>query len=216
VPFGERLAAALGPRVRVGVYNDVNAITWGEVSAGSARGCRDVLGVFVGTGIGGGVVVDGRLVEGETNTAGEIGHAKVRWDEAAEPCACGQRGCLEAYLGGSYLEKRLAPRWRYPSEADEAAAAGDPKALALWTELSTLCAVTLGNAVAVLNPERLVLGGGVLSRCPVLFEQIATAVYLTAPQASSEGLSIVEASLGDDAGLIGSARLAEAGVSIIE
>jgi glucokinase len=215
VAFGERLAAALGPRVELGVYNDVNAITWGEVSAGAARGCRDVLGVYIGTGIGAGVVVDGRLVEGATNTAGELGHTKVRWDDAAEPCACGQRGCLEAYLGGSYLERRLAPRWAFASDVDRAAAEGDAKALALWSELSTLFAVALANAVALLNPERVVLGGGVLSRCPLLYELIATALYVAAPRASAEHLSLVEAELGDDAGLIGSARLAEAGVSIL-
>ncbi|MGE5187379.1 MAG: ROK family protein, partial [Acidobacteriota bacterium] len=108
VPFGRQLARRLGPRFAVGVYNDVNAIVWGEAVAGSARGCRDVLGVYVGTGIGGGVIAGGLLVEGASNCAGEIGHMKVRWDEGAKPCACGQRGCVEAYVGGSYLDRRIA------------------------------------------------------------------------------------------------------------
>jgi glucokinase len=79
VPFGKLLAARVAPHVRVGVYNDVNAIVWGEYVAGAARDCRSVLGVYVGTGIGGGLIVNGTLVDGATSCAGEIGHTKVRW-----------------------------------------------------------------------------------------------------------------------------------------
>jgi len=90
VPFGQLLARRLGERYRIGVYNDASAIVWGESVAGAARGCRDVLGVYVGTGIGGGVIAGGQLVEGTTNCAGEIGHTKVRWDADAAPCECGR------------------------------------------------------------------------------------------------------------------------------
>ena len=107
VPFGTLLARRLGSRFSLGVYNDVNAIVYGEATAGAARGRRDVLGVYVGTGIGAGLIVNGAMVEGATNCAGEIGHTKVRWDDAAEPCACGSRGCVEAYCGGSYIQRRI-------------------------------------------------------------------------------------------------------------
>jgi len=100
VPFGELLGRRLGAGYRLGVYNDVNAITWGEAVAGAARGCRDVLAVYVGTGIGAGLIVGGQLVEGASNCAGELGHNKVRWDEEAAPCMCGGRGCVEASLPG--------------------------------------------------------------------------------------------------------------------
>jgi len=201
VPFGELLAARLD--LPLGIYNDVNAITWGEVTAGAARGCRDVLAVYVGTGIGAGVVANGELVAGATQTAGELGHAKVRWGDDAEPCACGQRGCLEAYLGGSYIERR----WGLASELDAAAAAGDEATLARWTELAELFAVALGNAIAVLNPERLVLGGGVLARCPLLVELTTAALEIAAPSASAWRLTVVTGELGDDAGLVGAANL---------
>jgi len=233
VPFGTQLAARLGSRFRVGVYNDVNAVVWGEAVAGAARGCRDVLGVYVGTGIGGGVISGGQLVEGASNCAGEIGHAKVRWDESAEPCACGQRGCIEAYVGGSYVQRRihaeLAKRPKAlplqlagkledvtPSHVDTAAAAGDEWSLALWTELSTLFAVVLANTLAVLNSERLVLGGGLLGRTPTLYELVEIALTVAAPVATTDALTVVPATLGDDAGLVGAAALAGAGVSIIE
>jgi glucokinase len=232
VAFGEMLAKRLGSRFAVGVYNDVNAIVWGEATMGAAKGCRDVLGVYVGTGIGGGFVCNGQLVEGTSNCAGEIGHTKVRWDELAEPCACGQRGCIEAYVGGSYVERRIQKELRAgarssaialaggvehvnPGHVDMAAADGDEWALALWSELAPLFGVVLANAVAVLNPERLVLGGGMLARCPTLFQLVETSVDVATPVASREPLTIVLADLGDDAGLVGAASLARNGVSII-
>ncbi|MFN0246184.1 MAG: ROK family protein [Kofleriaceae bacterium] len=233
VPFGRLLAKRLGARYAVGVYNDVNAIVYGEHVFGAARGFRDVLGVYVGTGIGGGLIVNGALVEGANNCAGEIGHVKVRWDDAAAPCACGQRGCVEAYVGGSYVAKRIAaelvanPATQAielagdienvtPSHVDQAAANGDPWALSIWEDLAPLLAVALGNAIAVLNPQRLVLGGGLLSRTPTLYEQVVTMLTLVAPVASMEPLSIALATLGDDAGIVGAAALAAAGVSIVK
>lgn len=237
VPFGKRLAQRLGTRFTLGVYNDVNAIVFGESVAGAARGCRDVLGVYVGTGIGAGLIVDGKLVEGTTNCAGELGHTKVRWDDEAEPCACGSRGCVEAYCGGSYIQKRIvkeltalpAPA-RSKSSAialaggiehinaghvDQAAAEGDDWALGLWTEIAPLLAVALGNAVAILNPDTLLLGGGLLGRTPILYELVTATLMIAGNGPSLEPLRIVQAELGDDAGIVGAAHLAANGVSII-
>lgn len=239
VPFGEllhrRLGSRLGARYRLGVYNDVNAITWGEAVAGAARGCRDVLAVYVGTGIGGGVIAGGQLVEGASSCAGEIGHTKVRWDEDAAPCMCGGRGCVEAYAGGSYLVARIRRELANeqlsttvieraggsidavtPSHVDAAVLDGDEWALGLWTELAMLLAVALGNALAILNSQRLILGGGLLGRTPALRAMTEIDLMLVAPPASLEPLTIAVAELGDDAGLVGAARLARDGVSIIE
>jgi glucokinase len=218
VPFGELLARRLGPGYELGVYNDVNAVIWGEAQQGAARGCRDVLGVYVGTGIGGGVIVGGQLVEGVTNCAGEIGHTKVRWDADAAPCECGQKGCIEAYVGGTYLLRRIRAETgsnANPGDVDRLAAAGDPWALGLWRELAPLLAITLGNAVALLNPERLVLGGGVLSRCPSLVALVKQAMAETTNGPSWGPLSVVLAELGDDAGIIGAAHLAASGTGVL-
>lgn len=233
IPFGDMLAKRLGPRFRVGIYNDVNAIVWGEAVAGAARGCRDVVGVYIGTGIGGGVISGGQLVEGATNCAGEIGHAKVRWDDAAAPCACGGKGCFEAYVGGSYVAKRIAeevktkgkkslaitlagsPEAVTPGHVDRAAEEGDEWALGLWTELAPIAGVALGNAISILNPERLVLGGGMLGRTPTLYNLIEIALTIAVPSPSLEPLTVVPAELGDDAGLVGAANLAKIGVSLV-
>jgi len=235
VPFGALLRRRLDARYRLGVYNDMNAITWGEAVAGAARGYQDVLAVYVGTGIGGGLIVGGQLVEGATSCAGEIGHTKVRWDDDAAPCMCGGRGCVEAYVGGRYLlariRRELADRRLKtsvieraggsidavtPSHVDEAALDGDDWAPGLWTELAALLAVALGNALVVLNSERLILGGGVLGRTPVLRAMTEIDLMLVAPPASLEPLTVAVGELGDDAGLVGAARLAHDGVSLIE
>jgi glucokinase len=190
-----------------------------------------VLGVYVGTGIGGGLIVGGTLAEGATNCSGEIGHAKVRWDDEAAPCACGSRGCVEAYVGGSYVQKRITKELTAgakssavkiagsieavnPGHVDQAAAEGDDWALGLWTELAPLLAVTLGNAVALLNPERLVLGGGMLGRCPTFYELVCTTLMVAGNAPSLEAMTIVQAELGDDAGIVGSAHMAANGVTI--
>jgi glucokinase len=232
VAFGKPLAERLGSRFALGVYNDVNAVTWGEACAGAARGCRDVLAVYIGTGIGGGVIAGGRLVEGASNCAGEIGHVKVVWDDTAVPCKCGKRGCVEAYVGGSYVESRIIrelagterSRASYfargfarvtPAHVEQAAEEGDEWALALWSELASLFAIAVANAVAVLNPERVVLGGGMLMSSPTLFELVVTAIEVATPGPSLEPLTIVRAELGDFAGVVGAAELAAAGQSII-
>lgn len=191
VDFGARLSARC--RRPLGVYNDVNAIAYGEYGVGAGQGARDLLAVFVGTGVGAGVIADGRLVEGATNCAGELGHVKVAWGPAARPCPCGQRGCVEAYAGGASKP------------------GATPERLA---EAAQLLAVAIGNAIAVLNCDRLVLGGGVLAHLPALRRDLVDALPAIVPLALWRPLTIADASLGDDAGIVGAALLAAAGVSL--
>ncbi|HVK73355.1 MAG TPA: ROK family protein [Kofleriaceae bacterium] len=233
VPFGDLLAARLGPARPLGIYNDVNAIAYGEFGLGAAAGADDVLTVYIGTGIGGGLIVNGQLADGITNAAGEIGHTKVLWGDDAAPCACGGRGCVEAYVGGTYVQSRARaelargdvrslavdlaggdPHEVTPGHVDQAAAAGDPWALELWTELAPLLAVAIGNAITLLNPERVVLGGGMLGRTPLLKDQTLTALPMVVPAALLDPVTIVDAVLGDDAGLIGAALLASDGAAM--
>lgn len=231
--FGPALAKKLGPARPIGVYNDVNAVAYGEFGVGAGAGARDMLCVYIGTGIGGGLVMNGELVEGATNCAGEIGHVKVAWGDDAARCNCGGRGCVEAYVGGSYVQARIRRELANgarslavdlaggdasavnPGHVDAAAAEGDPWALALWTELAPLFAVALGNAITLLNPDRVVLGGGMFGRTPTLRDQSLLALSLVSPPALLDPADIVMAALGDDAGLVGSALLADAGVSLI-
>jgi glucokinase len=225
IALGNMLRAKLGERYHLGIYNDVNAICYGEYAFGAGAGSDNVLTVFVGTGIGSGAICSGRLLEGSNNTATELGHTKVVLDSNARICACGLKGCVEAYVGGRQLQSRA----RYelsrgarseatrlagcaervnPGHLDAAAAMGDNYALDLYTEVAPLLGLVMANAVTLLNPDRLILGGGMLSRTPVLLEHVLAAFEVAVNPPAHEKLEIVEAQLGDRAGLLGSALLA--------
>ncbi|GAB4524431.1 MAG: ROK family protein [Haliangiales bacterium] len=224
-PFGHILRAQLGARHPVGLYNDVNAITYGEYAFGAGIGATDVLGVFFGTGIGGGVVAARQLVEGGSNCAGEIGHIKVAFGPDAPLCGCGGRGCIEAFAGGRNLQARLRAElsagtkstilalagdaeFVTPGHLDDAAGDGDAYAVAVHDQLVPLVASTLSGAIFLLNPDRLILGGGLLMRAPVLRQRIIAAIpsYLT--QAQLDILEVVDTKLDEEAGILGSALLA--------
>jgi glucokinase len=227
VNFRALLRAQLGERVEL--YNDLNAIAFGETAFGAARGVRDALCVFVGTGVGAGLVTDGQLYIGATHLAGEIGHVKVVPN--GRRCGCGARGCLEAYASGAHLAARareelgpgggmqskaveIAGSWErvHAGHIDEAARAGDGWALALWAEVAPLLGRTLANAVTLLNPSRLVLGGGVWDGAQLLRER-ATFAYGEAVNApTAEAVTLVDSVLGDAAGVLGAAALIAEGV----
>ncbi len=218
VPFGALLEARLGRPVRL--LNDLDAIAWGEVRHGAARGFQDVLVVFCGTGIGGGLVLGGRLHGGAGGVAGEIGHVKVRGSDGAL-CGCGGRGCLEAYLGGKNLGdwlRAVAPGWPalaevcggdlsglHPGCVETLAQRGDPRALALWAERGGMLGEVLANAVTLLNPSALVLGGTVLQGAPSLRQDVERVLRARVLAVAGEQLEVLDAVLGDDAGLIGAA-----------
>jgi len=223
--FGPLLDAALTDRPWV-LYNDVDAISYGEYRAGAAKDQDDTIAVFVGTGIGGGIIANGELVRGAHSCAAEIGHVKVAFGDDAAPCACGSRGCIEAYAGGNYVQQRARrelsagarsaavdlaggdPTQVTPGHLDAAASDGDDYSLALFDELAPLLGGVLANAVTLLNPSCLILGGGMLSRTPLFREHVITALEVAVNAPALLGLTIADAALGDDAGLVGSALLA--------
>lgn len=223
-PLWRLLTDALEGRL-VRLYNDVDASAYGETAHGAARGCSDVICVFVGTGVGSGIISGGRLLRGHRGVAAEFGHIKVA-PEGGRRCGCGATGCLEAYTGGAALLARIAAAVADGSAAavaaraggqiatvahvDEAAAAGDAFAVALWDEVATHLAVALANLVTVLNPARLVLGGGVLARAPGLLARVKDGVYRYSNAVALTGFEIVDVGLGDDGGLIGAAALVRA------
>jgi glucokinase len=228
VPFGDLLAAELGVRVRV--VNDLSAAAWGEHRLGAARGVEDAALVFVGSGVGSGLILGGRLHEGGGGVAGELGHVKVTpRGVAPRRCGCGEWGCLEAYAGGMNLAARVrddvaegkgaavlaaagGDASRITASAVEAAyQGGDPYARDLWAEVGELLGTAMANLVTLLNPSRLVLGGGVLLGCPNL-ERIARAhLGDRASRTARKALVVAPSALGDDAGVVGAALLAGGG-----
>jgi glucokinase len=236
VDFRSLLRDRLGPSVEL--YNDLNAIAFGEARYGAARDARDMLCVFVGTGVGGGMVADGRLYIGATHLAGEIGHTKVvsPLDPTARLCGCGMRGCIEAYASGANIARRVveelgpsstAAEPRRTSSAialaggvervhaghlDHAARDGDPYARALWNEIAPMLGMVLANAVTVLNPSRLVLGGGVWEGSPELRRLVVDFYNRMVNAPSGEACVLVDTVLGDTAGVLGAAALIAEGV----
>jgi glucokinase len=219
------LAGALGLPVRVA--NDLSAAAVGEHAFGAARGAADALVVFVGSGVGAGLILGGRLYEGAYGVAAELGHVKVRPPKSLQKeriCGCGEWSCLEAYAGGVHVGARvredanagLADRVkalagdvaRISAGTVEAAyAEGDLYARELWGELGELLGVAIANAATLLNPARVVLGGGVLLGCPNLARIVRAQVMDKTARAARAGVEVVAAELGDDAGLIGAALL---------
>ncbi|HLL53284.1 MAG TPA: ROK family protein [Myxococcaceae bacterium] len=224
VPFGQLLAGRLGRPVRV--VNDLAAASWGEFNAGAGRGAQDILVVFVGSGVGSSLISNGRFVRGAAGVAGEFGHIKVV--PGGRLCGCGERGCLEAYAGGHNLIAQMRdaiqgtsptllstlsgndPRKLTPVLLEEAALKGDAAAKAIYEAVAGHLSLAIANQVTVLNPARLILGGGVLSRTPGLLQRIRDGVAAWTNANARAAVSVVTAELGDDSGLIGAGLLATA------
>jgi fructokinase len=175
-PFDTDLAGALGREVRCS--NDANCFALSEAVDGAGRGVRVVFGVIIGTGTGGGVVVDGRVLDGHNGVAGEWGHNPLPWPEPSElpgpPCYCGRRGCIETYLSGPglALEFERATGERVTAETVAArAASGDSASLASIERYEHRMARALASVINILDPDVIVLGGG-LSNIDRLYARV--------------------------------------------
>ena len=193
------LAGRLG--VPVALINDARSFTLAESRMGAAAGCSTVICLTLGTGVGGGVVVDGRLRFGPHGRAGELGHQVI--DPAGPPCGCGNRGCVEAFAAGAALS-RLGGQ-PSPQAVFAAAAAGDERARAAVEAVAGRLAVGIANLVTVLWPERVVVGGGVAAAGEQLLGPLRRAVAAASPLVDPAAYEIVPAALGPAAGAIGAA-----------
>jgi len=209
--------------------NDVQIAAMGEAAFGSGKDCPDFLCVFVGTGIGGAIVRDGVLVEGATGTAGEIGHLVI--DANGRICGCGGRGHLEAYAsrtaitkaliaelqrGRDSLLQELAPDLKEDEPGGGAIRSGVlAKAIARQDQLVTETIIEAGqylglglaSAVNLLNPTRIILGGGVIEAVDLLLEVAARRTRREALATPAKRIEIVKAKLGDYSGVVGAAIL---------
>jgi glucokinase len=225
LPVAAPLAQRLG--LPVVVENDASCAGWGEREAGAGAGRDHVLLVTLGTGIGGGIVLDGHLFRGRNGVAGEIGHMVV--DPHGPPCPCGQRGCWERFASGSGLG-RLAreaavggragrivelaggdPELVKGEHVTAAAAEGDTEAIAVMASYGWWVALGLANLANAYDPERFVLGGGLVVAGDVLLDPVRTAFGELLDGAEHRpAIDIVPAALGERAGAIGAALLARA------
>ncbi|PZR03641.1 MAG: glucokinase [Archangium gephyra] len=207
VDFGGALSRALNGRP-VQLINDLSAAAWGEYVAGAAKGVRDSLTVFAGTGVGSAIIAGGVLQTGASQVAGEFGHVKL-FPEGGRRCGCGQDGCLEAYAGGAKLAEWMKEEGLEggAGELEALAAQGNAVAQKLYEFVATQLALAIANQVTVLNPAVLVLGGGVLLRSPGLVARIREVVARRSTVSSAKAVRVTMAQLGDDSGLVGAALL---------
>jgi glucokinase len=211
-PLRDRIAASLG--LPVAVDNDAHVGGLAEANLGAARGARHALLVTVGTGIGGAVIIDGRVHRGWQGVAGEIGHIIVERD--GRPCPCGSRGCWEQYSSGRALMRSAAAAGldvEHGSAVMAAAIEGNQQAQDVLAEIGGWLGIGIASLVAVLDPEIVVVGGGVSSVGDYLLGPAKASFreYLTAAGKRTEP-RIVAAAFGPDAGVIGAAELARMGL----
>ncbi len=205
--------------------NDVNVGTLGEFVYGAGKGKKDVIGIFMGTGIGGGVIVDGNLVHGYSKNAGELGHMKIV--AYGEKCGCGQKGCLEAYASKTAMIKTFQKAVKKGEETILTKLVGDK-----WNKLTSkvfyqafeekdklviktvekaadYTGIAVGSLLNIFSPEVVIIGGGLIE---ALGERVLETIRKSAEENSFpicfKGVEIVPAALGDDSGILGAAALA--------
>jgi glucokinase len=222
VPVAGILGGRLGCPVRL--LNDVRTATFGELKYGQGRSARSLAFFSVGTGIGGGIVIDGRLCLGPLGAAGELGHQTILPDGPL--CGCGNRGCLEALASGPaitaagvrLLHSGLAPRLHELVDGDtnrvspqtmaSAAAAGDTRVGEALLQAARFLGIGVANVVTVLHPELVVLGGGVAELGERLLEPIRQVVGERVRMFPAETVRIAKSAVGEGAGLLGALALA--------
>ncbi len=218
VPLAALMAKRLG--VPTFVENDANAAAMGEHWVGAGQGVDDLVYLTVSTGIGGGLILGGRLYRGASGTAGEVGHMVIARD--GPRCGCGRAGCLEALASGTAIarEARLVVESGRPTVLSQvppeaitaeavarAAGEGDPLAREVFAGAAAALGVGITNLVNLLNPALVIIGGGVSGAGELLFAPVRRIVRQEAFERPGAAVRVVPAALGDDVGVIGAAAV---------
>ncbi|MBP7211432.1 ROK family protein [bacterium] len=203
------------------VDNDVRCAALGELNYGAGKGCENLICITVGTGIGSGIILNGKLVRGASNAAGEIGHIKLQMKDGPL-CGCGDTGCLEAFASGpaivamaeDYIKGGKSTKYRELANPDissyivsEAAKQGDAVAKRIFTIIGEYIGIGLTSVVNLLNPEKIIIGGGVSAAGDILFNPIIETVKKRAMAIQGDTVDIIPAQLGNTAGVIGASLL---------
>ena len=209
------------------IDNDVRCAALGEMKFGAGQGCENFVCITVGTGIGSGLVVNGQLVRGASNAAGEIGHIKLQMKDGLI-CGCGDTGCLEAYASGpsivamaqDYIKGGKSTKFREMAAAEggeitpymvaKAAEAGDPVAKRIFAIVGEYIGIGLTSVINLLNPEKVIIGGGVAEAGDLLLDPIRKTIKERAMVVAGSAVEIVPAQLGNSAGVIGASMLIDA------
>ena len=194
-PVGEALGCPAA------LINDARAFGLAELRLGAGRGATAMIGLTLGTGVGGVIAIDGRIYQGRDGTAGELGHQTL--DPEGPTCGCGNRGCLEAYARADRIAEACGSRT--VEDAIAKARAGDPVARAGLERVGRALGIGIANMITTITPQRVVLGGGVAASVDLLLDTIRDEVRRHVFTTSMDGIEIVPAELGTWAGAIGAA-----------
>jgi glucokinase len=199
--------------------NDANAAAVGEMWLGAARGYRSVICITLGTGVGGGIILDGKLWRGADGSAGEIGHTTVE-PFSGPTCKCGNRGCLEVFASATAMVRMAKEDFsKYPNtrlrlegltalDIYNAGMAGDELSIQVFKKAGRYLGVGLANLITLLGPEVIVIGGGGANGWSLLVDDIMEQIQLRVFPSRGENVKVVTAECGDNAGLVGAAKLA--------
>ncbi len=205
------------------VENDVNTIAWGEYLFGAGKGSNTMICITLGTGVGGGIVKDGKLLRGGKYSAIEIGHITI--DYKGPKCKCGNYGCIERFVGRDYIVERAVKAINEgkktkilelvdgkienitPKIISQAYKEGDEVAKNIWIEVGVCIGAMFTSLVNLLNPDVIVIGGGISQAGEILFETIRNTIRERAMKKLSENVKVVPAGLGTDSGIVAAASL---------
>lgn len=209
------LKSILQKRLKFPVFldNDAKLMALAEYRLGYAAKFKNVLCITLGTGVGGGIILDGELYRGVDNAAGEIGHLPI--NEEGPVCNCGGVACLESYVGNKRIIKeagKLFSRNISLEELSFLAKKGDQKAKAIWKKAGERLGIALAGVSNLLNLDAVVIGGGVANAGNILFDKITNTLRHRAMSVQGKRVKIFKARLGQDAGLIGAAILVKEGM----
>ena len=202
--------------------NDVRCAALGELNFGAGKGCENLICITIGTGIGSGIVLNGKLVRGASNAAGEIGHIKMTL-EKGPLCGCGDHGCFEAYASGpsivtmakEFISGGKSAKYKEmatdgiitPYIVAQAALQGDAVSLQIFKQIGEIIGVGLSSVINLLNPEKIIIGGGVADAGEILLEPIRKTIEDRTMPIQKEAVKVVPAQLANAAGVIGASLL---------
>ncbi|MBI5554887.1 MAG: ROK family glucokinase [Elusimicrobia bacterium] len=203
--------------------NDANVACYGEFLFGAGRGAQNILCITLGTGVGGGIIINNKIYRGAGGAAGEIGHITV--ESKGRKCNCGNRGCMEAYVGAPHIRERCIEKIKAgrksiitrivegsllkitPKVLEEAVFYKDKLAQEIWQETGMYLGVGLASLINIFNPEKIIIGGGIANAGTLISVPLLKTIKERALAVSLQDVKIVRAKLGEEAGVIGAAML---------
>ena len=215
IPLKEILDQRLDLRIQV--ENDANAMAYAEYRLGAGRGATNMLAITLGTGVGGGLIINGKLYHGSSSGAGEVGQMSI--DYQGPPGVYTNRGCLEDYIGNKHVTRRAVDLYKEagiektedecePVHLAAAAENGDEVALKVWNSFAEMLACELNNVIWLINPDTIIVGGGMSKAGAILFNPLKQFMQSQLHETFWNAVKILPAQFGNEAGIIGSAALA--------